>query len=373
MRFVYGAPGLIDPTDGDVMTGSDRDAPSAEIAFVGDLMLARKISQALVAGRAPGAFWGDVRPRLLAADAVVANLECALTERRDRPVLKAYYFPADPRATDILAAGNIRCVALANNHILDAGSLGLADTLDNLNRAGIAYAGAGENRDEALTPTTFRAGHLLVGFASITNTVRAFAAGPERPGTGFVRIRANAVSAELFRALVAAMDGRGADVKVLSVHWGPNFRPWPPRRYRAFARQAIAAGFDVVHGHSAHILQAVECYRNGLILYDTGNFLDDYWIMPPFRMDRSFLFLVTARLGSRPRLQLVPVSLDRGTVNLAKAGEAEAIRRAMVRRCHGYAVDFAADGEALSALARGDHERTIGPADRSIASASNTA
>jgi len=373
MRSVYGAPALIDPTNGDLMTGNDRDAPSAEIAFVGDLMLARKISQALVAGRAPAAFWGDVRPRLLAADAVVGNLECALSERRERPVRKAYYFPADPGATEILAAGNIRCVALANNHVLDAGPGGLADTLGNLNRAGIVYAGAGENRDVALTPTTFRAGRLTVGFASITNTVRAFAAGPKRPGTGFVRIRANAMSAKLFRSLVAAMAGRAADVKVLSVHWGPNFRPWPPRRYRAFARQAIEAGFDVVHGHSAHILQAVECYRNGLILYDTGNFLDDYWIMPPFRMDRSFLFIVTARLGSRPRLQLVPVSLDRGTVNLAKAGEAAAIRRGMVRRCRGYAVDFAADGEALSVLARGAHETTIGPAERSIASASKTA
>jgi hypothetical protein len=355
------------------MPGSDREVPSAEIALVGDLMLARKISQALLAGRPPAAFWGDIRPRLVAADAVVGNLECALTGRRERPVLKAYHFPADPRATEILEAGNVRCVALANNHVLDAGPGGLADTLENLHRAGIAHAGAGENLAAALAPTVFRAGRLKVGFASITNTVRAFAAEPRRPGTGFVRIRANAASAKLFDSLVTAMNGGGAELRILSVHWGPNFRPWPPSGYRAFARQAIDAGFDVVHGHSAHMLQAVECRGSGLILYDTGNFLDDYWIMPPFRMDRSFLFLVTAKPGSRLRLRLHPVSVERGTVNLAKPSEAAAICRAMIRRCRGYAVDFAADGDALSVFARGDHETTIGPAARSIASASKTA
>lgn len=74
---------------------------------------------------------------------------------------------------------------------------------------------------------------------------------------------------------------------------------------------------------------------------------------------------------SRPRL--LSVTVARGTVNLAKAGEAEAIRRGMIRRCRGYAVEFAADGEALSLLAKEDHETTIGPAERSIASASKTA
>jgi poly-gamma-glutamate capsule biosynthesis protein CapA/YwtB (metallophosphatase superfamily) len=355
------------------MTERDRDAPATEIAFVGDLMVARKVSDALAAGRAPEAFWGDVRPRLLAADAVIGNLECALTERRERHILKAYYFRADPRAADILKAGNIRCVALANNHVLDAGPGGLVDTLENLDRAGIARAGAGSNLAAALDPATFLAGGLTVGFASITNTVKAFGAGPASPGTSFLSIRADATTANLLRSLVATMNARRADLKVLSVHWGPNFRPWPPRRYRAFARLAIDAGFDIVHGHSAHILQAVESYRSGLILYDTGNFLDDYWIMPGFRMDRSFLFMVSAGGGRRARLRLLPVSVGRGVVNHANPRELEAIRCGMIRRCRGYGVDFATDGDALCVLPTGDHDRTAGPAERSIASASKTA
>src|SRR5579871_6502839 len=110
--------------------------PSAEIAFVGDLMLAGKVGAALRDGRRPEAFFGDVRPRLLAADAVVGNLECALTGRTERHVLKAFHFLADPRTTAILTAGSVRCVTLANNHSLDAGSRGLFDTLRHLKDAG---------------------------------------------------------------------------------------------------------------------------------------------------------------------------------------------------------------------------------------------
>jgi poly-gamma-glutamate capsule biosynthesis protein CapA/YwtB (metallophosphatase superfamily) len=370
---VYGLIGSIEPQGTGAMAEGSRAAGTAEIAFVGDLMLARKVSDALVAGHTPTAFWGNVGPRLLAADAVIGNLECALTTRRERHKLKAYHFRADPRAADILTAGNIRCVALANNHVLDAGPGGLSDTLRILDRAGIKHAGAGENLAAALEPTIFRAGDMTIGVASITNTLRAFRALPERPGTAFLRIRADARTARLLRSLVASMTARSADLTVLSVHWGPNFRPWPPRRYRAFARQAIDAGFNIIHGHSAHVLQAVESYRGGLILYDTGNFLDDYWVMPGFRMDRSFLFVVTVKRGSRPRLRLFPVSVGRGVVNHADAYESDSIRRGMMHRCSGYAVDFATDGDMLCALPQGNHDTTVGPAERSIASASKTA
>jgi poly-gamma-glutamate synthesis protein (capsule biosynthesis protein) len=302
---------------------------------------------------------------------VIGNLECALTTRRERHVLKAFYFPADPRAVGILTAGNLRCVALANNHVLDAGPAGLFDTLRHLDSADIAHAGAGENLAAARSPVIFRAGKLVVGFASITNTLRAFRAGPERPGTAFLPISADSTSARLLASLVAAM--KGTELKVLSVHWGPNFRSRPPRRYRRFAHQAIDAGFDIVHGHSAHLLQAVEAYRNGLILYDTGNFLDDYWIMPGFRMDRSFLFTVTVGPVSRPKLELFPVTVAPCAVNHAVGPEAETIRRAMVRRCRGYGVAFVAEGDALVAVPVADHGPTDGPAAGSIASASSTA
>src|SRR5262249_28546277 len=91
-------------------------------------------------------------------------------------------------------------------------------------------------------------------------------------------------------------------------------------------------GVDIVHGHSAHVLQGVEAYRNGFILYDTGNFLDDYGYWPLFRLDQTFAFVVEYRNFKPVRLDLYPVSIREGQAVLAKGAEFITIVRKMVRR-----------------------------------------
>lgn len=90
------------------------------IAFIGDVMLGRGVNEE-IKEQPPEFFWGDVLPILQQADAVVANLECAITKHQQqyRRVPKVYHFRADPAAVDLLRVANIRCVNLANNHILD--------------------------------------------------------------------------------------------------------------------------------------------------------------------------------------------------------------------------------------------------------------
>jgi poly-gamma-glutamate synthesis protein (capsule biosynthesis protein) len=322
------------------------------LAFVGDLMLGRKVSAQLVAGKPPAAFWGDVRLQCLACDAVIGNLEAPITatERRWRGI-KSFRFCADPRAVEILAAGNVKCVSLANNHILDCAHEGLIDTRRHLAKAGIACAGAGKNFSEAMAPAVFRARNLNVGFVSITNTMWPFAARAAKPGSAFVPIRTNRATLDLLDARVAELRKRGADLLILSVHWGPNLRPWPPRRYRRFAHAMIELGFDIVHGHSAHLLQAVEFYRTGLILYDTGDFIEDFWVFPGIRTDRSCLFIVEYAGARPPSLRLLPVSLTPGEVNIARGHEAESILQTMLRRSRRHAVSFTRDGDTLLATA----------------------
>jgi poly-gamma-glutamate capsule biosynthesis protein CapA/YwtB (metallophosphatase superfamily) len=344
------------------------------IGFVGDIVLARRITAAFRRGQAPEAFWGTVRPELLSLDAVIGNLEGALSATRLRygHGFKAFHFCADPRTVAILAAGNIRAVSLANNHILDGRVEGLSDTLRHLDGAGIAHAGAGADLGAALKPVTFRVGTSTIGLAAITNTIPPFAAKPNRPGTAFVPIRPNPITALLLSQLAAELSRQGADFRILSIHWGPNFRPAPPARYREFARMAIDAGFDIVHGHSAHVVQAVEYHRAGIILYDTGDFLDDFYVLPGMRSDRTFLFEVGLLPGQQPTLRLVPVSLKRYAANLAEGREAETIRQAMVGRCRGYNVRFTPADGALIAQPLAGHDAATGPAVRSTASARST-
>lgn len=282
-----------------------------KIALVGDLMLGRGVAEV---SRSPEAFWGDTLPLLRSADAVVGNLECALT-RSERPWTRApkvFHFKARPEEVEILRAGNVRCVSLANNHSLDWETEGLLETMRVLDEAGIHHAGAGRNAEEARKPACFEAGGERVAFFALTDNEPPFAVG-EGPGVNYSPIGPGAFASWPFSQVEA-------DHRILSLHWGPNMVLAPPPSFQDFAREAIERGVELVHGHSAHLFQRVEPFGKGLILYDTGDFLDDYAVDPLLRNDWSFLFL-----WEPPDLTLVPVRLSFAQVELAKGGEREAI------------------------------------------------
>ncbi len=319
------------------------------LGFIGDVMLGRRVNEAIAHSR-PEAFWGDALPLLRAADAVVANLESPITAQRRKwqRSRKAFRFRADPAATAVLAAANIRCVCLANNHILDYEEAGLFDTIEHLAAAGIAHCGAGQGSAEALQPARFEAAGRTVGCLAVTDTMPEFAAGPDRSGTNHLRLDDSHATLGLVGLQVDALRRAGAEIVVLTTHWGPNLRPWPSARHRRFAHAVAGLGVDLLHGHSAHLCHGVEVRDGRIILYDTGDFLDDYWVFPFIRTDRSCLFLVEFGERRVERLRLVPVTLEPTRVRLARGGEFEAICRAMRRRCRPFGVEFEATAEGLA-------------------------
>jgi poly-gamma-glutamate synthesis protein (capsule biosynthesis protein) len=284
----------------------------------------------------PVSIWGTTGETLHKADAVIANLECAITTRIQRwsKTPKTFHFRADPIAVDVLKAGNIRCVSLANNHTLDYREEGLLDTLDHLDSAGIAHAGAGRNLEEAMRPAIVETDGLKVAVISLTDNEPAFAATARGPGTFYWPIRS--LPTKLGPVATSARQARraGAQLVVLATHWGPNMVTSPCDEFCLFGHKAIEQGVDVVYGHSAHVFHGVERYRNGLVLYDTGDFVDDYMVDPDLRNDWSFIFLVEVEHGgSVTRLRMLPVRLNRGRVDLATGGEADAIAARMESLC----------------------------------------
>jgi poly-gamma-glutamate capsule biosynthesis protein CapA/YwtB (metallophosphatase superfamily) len=304
------------------------------VALVGDVMLGRGVNETLRSMR-PEEPWGDVLPALSSADLRIANLECAITGH-DRPwtrTPKVFHFRADPRAVEVLRAARIDACSLANNHTLDFEEQGLLDTLRHLEAAGIRYAGAGRAREEAARPAFLTArtdGTSRVSLLAFTDNEPPFAAGPDRPGTNYLPV---SMEPQVLRRVEAAVEearGAGADVVVFSNHWGPNMVERPNQLFRRFARAVIDRGADVYYGHSAHVFQGVEIYKGKLILYDAGDFIDDYAVGERLRNDRSFVFRVSLEGRELRRLQLLPVSLQYARVELARGGEREAILGRMV-------------------------------------------
>jgi poly-gamma-glutamate synthesis protein (capsule biosynthesis protein) len=142
----------------------------------------------------------------------------------------------------------------------------------------------------------------------------------------------------------------GATLVVLSLHWGPNMRLSPSRRFRRFAHAAIDCGVDIIHGHSAHVFQAVERHRNGLILYDTGNFIDDYWKFPFRRTLWSFMFFVDIEDGRPTRLRLVPVHIHASPIGLATGETSQAIKRRMISLCAPFGTPIVDSPDGLDVL-----------------------
>ncbi len=324
---------------------------AVSLAFLGDLMLGRGVSRKL-RGRRPAWFWGDVLPILQQSDAVIANLESPITtsDTRWRKSWKLFHFRADPPAVGILKSANIRFVCLANNHMLDFDEPGLRDTLRTLDAAGILHAGAGLSADEAAAPAMLALPGLKIGLIAATDNMRAFAAGPDQPGTNHIEIARRARDPGWIEQSVGRLRQQGAGLVVLSLHWGPNMRTSPRSTFRRFARAAIDCGVDVIHGHSAHVVHGVERYRQGIILYDTGNILDDYWKFPFRETTSSFVFLLDLRDGRASRLRMVPVQLKATRLNLAVGETSAKIIERMTALCTALGTPVAATPEGLEVV-----------------------
>jgi poly-gamma-glutamate capsule biosynthesis protein CapA/YwtB (metallophosphatase superfamily) len=210
----------------------------------------------------------------------------------------------------------------------------LLDTLEHLDAAGIRHAGAGRNREEAADPAilTVPADHTRrVALLAFTDNEPSFAAGTNRPGTNYLPVSLRPGVLRRVERAVAAVREMGGDTLIFSNHWGPNMVQRPKEIFRRFAHAVIDLGVDVYYGHSAHVFQGVEIYRGKPILYDTGDFIDDYAVKPELRNDWSFLFQVSVEEGRFERLDLTPVKLSYARVDLATGGERETILNRMER------------------------------------------
>ncbi len=301
------------------------------IALTGDVMLGRGVNETL-RGVHPEEPWGDTLPLLLSADLRIINLECAITEHKQpwSRTPKVFHFRADPVAIEVLRAARIDACSLANNHTLDFEEQGLLDTLDYLEASGIRYAGAGRDLEEAARPAFLEVPPTRVALVAFTDNEPPFASGTDKPGTNYLPVSMEPEVLHRVEEAVGTARKAGAEIVVFSNHWGPNMVERPREAFRRFARAVVDRGADVYYGHSAHVFQGVEIYRGKPILYDTGDFIDDYAVDPVLRNDRSFLFLVSLDGGQLRRLELFPVSLPYARVELARDTERETILDRMV-------------------------------------------
>jgi poly-gamma-glutamate synthesis protein (capsule biosynthesis protein) len=296
------------------------------IGFAGDTMLGRLVNET-IESHGYDYPWGNTLPLIKNPDLRIINLETTLTTHK-KAVPKAFNFRASPDRVRTLQEAHIDIVNLANNHILDFDIKGMRETLKTLDKVNIKHVGAGENSEQAQKAVIIKKNDITIGVIGYTDNEPGWEAEHGKPGVNYIKAGDTAKIAPLIKNLK-----KQVDIIIVTCHWGPNMRVRPSQEFINFTHDIIDAGADIIHGHSAHVFQGIEIYKNKLIMYDTGDFVDDYAIDPVLRNDQSFFFEVTVDKHGPQSVQLTPLIIQKMQVNKATGNEAKTIMKKMQMLC----------------------------------------
>jgi len=243
------------------------------LAFAGDLALALSLGrwldrQAAGAGPLPdfvrpGFPFDRVASRIQAADLAMGNLECVFSPRGEAPPGRTALRCSLASLAPLRAAG-FDLVTVANNHALDFGAEVFRESLQRLERGGMAHVGSEAFFDRSQPPRCF---DLRPGSPPAPATPGS----PRLPGA--LRVGVLGYNTPGVRSLHDVAAARSSvDVLVVFPHWGAENYAAPTPLQREWAPALIDAGADLVVGTHAHVLQPVELHRGKLIAYGLGNF-----------------------------------------------------------------------------------------------------
>jgi poly-gamma-glutamate synthesis protein (capsule biosynthesis protein) len=285
------------------------------VGAVGDIMPARGVDSALLGGEGAQRVFGDTLPILAAPQLLVGNLEAAATSAGS-PEKKTYRFKFDSAALRVLKGIGFDYFSVANNHTFDYGTKGFLDTLSGLSRSGIGTSGAGVDEQEAEKPFVVTAGSqelrvLSFGAYPVDRTGfdgrRTARAGKDKPGTLWL---------DQFGLEAATRAFSERSFNIALVHGGEEWNTRPIPEQKRLYRELVRAGADIVIGSHPHVLQGMEAFAGGLIVYSLGNFL-----FPGMEGTRggqdSMILKVGVADGKIRYLQIFPVRLEGTTVRLA--------------------------------------------------------
>lgn len=268
----------------------------------------------------------------------IVNLETAVTSS-DAYVPKGINYRMHPANAPCLSAAKIDCSVLANNHILDWGRQGLAETLATLHSRGIRTAGAGLDREQAFAPAVIPApGVRILVFAAGTcdsGIPIDWQASEGRPGVALLPDLSRRSAEDLGRRITETK--QPGDLVVLSLHWGGNWGYGISPDHREFAHTVLdVGGVDLIHGHSAHHPKGIEVHHGKLILYGCGDFLNDYEGISgyeEFRGDLTLMYWPTldASTGRLICLEMTPLRIRRFRLERAMPHEAQWLAGALNR------------------------------------------
>ena len=329
---------------GDVMTGRGIDQvlphpvdPLIHEPYMnnalGYVRLAEKVSGKIQQPVSFAYIWGDALKELkrVSPDVRIINLETSVTKSDDYWKGKGINYRMHPDNIPSITAAKIDFCSLANNHILDWGYTGLKETIETLKKVNVKSAGAGQNLREAEEPAVMEVegeGRVIVfSYGTTTSGIPyTWTASEDRPGVNLLKDLSDK-TVQHIKEKVQKVKQQG-DVVIASIHWGSNWGYEVPQKETEFAHKLIdEGGVDLIHGHSSHHVKGIEAYKEKLIIYGCGDFLNDYEGISgyeDYRDDLSLMYFVSVEplTGKLKYLHMTPTQIKRFKVNMASKADA---------------------------------------------------
>jgi len=262
---------------------------SVSFAVAGDVIPHEPVRAAAAAAGEGAQGWGalfsDVADVFKGVDFGFVNLETPVAPAHSHGS-KPFMFDAPVALIDALKANGIKIVSSANNHMMDQGWVGFAETREHLRTEGLLFAGTGDSKDQSWQPVVVEAKGIKVGWLGMTRWLNG-GRNPDKDELPHVNFfpypgeSGGAAGADEAAVLEAIKQARlKCDFLVVSIHWGTEYAPAPRPDDVETAHKMLDAGASVIVGHHPHVLQPMETYktqdgRDTVIFYSLGNFLSN--------------------------------------------------------------------------------------------------
>ncbi len=278
--------------------------PRIVLAAGGDVNFGRECGQEILKNAAYDPF-GGLNDAWTTADARFVNLESQLSDQGGvtQSPLHRLIFTGPPQGADALARARITLVSTANNHAWDYGKSALFETIANLERAQVGFAGTGRDLEGAYVPYVLRLKERTVAVFAVTHVWNQppFATHEGRAFVAWASIDKLKPGIERAR--------REHDFVIVSYHGGEEYVHAPVERTKAFLRQVMALGVDAVLGHHPHVPQGVDFVEGRPVLYSLGNLVfaghqDRPWTL------QSFFARITLQKGKPPEVSACPFAIE---------------------------------------------------------------
>jgi len=266
-----------------------REVVQVSFAVAGDVIPHQAVREAAAAAGEGSQGWAalfsDVEDVFHGADFGFVNMETPVAPNHSKGS-KPFMFDAPIALPEALKASGIKIVSFANNHVMDQGWAGFAETRDHLRDLGLIFAGTGDTAQQSWQPVFTNASAIKVGWLGMTRWLNGNR-NPEKndqPHVNFFPYPGESGGAPGMdeQGVLAAIKAARAqcDLLVVSIHWGTEYAIAPRPEDVELAHKMLDAGASVIVGHHPHVLQPIETYktadgRDTVIFYSLGNFLSN--------------------------------------------------------------------------------------------------